>query len=57
MQVDCQDFLSTSLMQVVSALASAILKISSEVASSLIFTDLMQLDEANRLDDQLVASW
>ena len=41
LQVDCQDFLSTSLMQVVSTTRSK---------SADFDTDLTQLDEANRLD-------
>ena len=42
MQVDCQNFFSRSLMQVVSATYS-------KSCNSLIFTDLLQLYEFNRL--------
>ena len=44
LQLDCQDFLSTSLMQVVSTKACKY-----QVAANLVFTDLLQLDEVNRL--------
>ena len=46
MQVDCQDFLSTNLMQVVSTTYSK----SVNIKLRLIFTDLLQLDEAKKLD-------
>ena len=57
MQVDCQDFLSTSLTHIVLTTCSKSANINCsldvykyEVGSSLIFTEMMQLDEVNRLD-------
>ena len=49
MQANCQDFLSTSLMQVVSTYISILQHISNCIKSDF-GTDLTQLDEANKLD-------